>query len=290
MKYLVKQHHVPVNTKDKFGNTPLADAIHANHKEAVEYLTSMGGVAYLNLGYLADSSMYQAAVSKNAEELKYRMKQNIGSVNELDYDMRTPLHLAAAEGHEHIITLLLNAGASVDAVDRWGHTPRDDAFKHHHAGCVKLLSEHSQLHRGDVHVKAKSSISGLENEKQPLLEMNQGDSRKYGTGSSTESHGARSNSLNAEDRALLHASDEGDIEEVKRLIRRGANINARDYDDRSVLHLVCTNGHLEALQELMKSKDLVIDVFDRFGSTPFKMPLIEDTLISHQFCEVLGQP
>ena len=38
-----------------------------------------------------------------------------------DYDQRTALHLACSEGHERVASLLIAAGAKLDAVDRWGH-------------------------------------------------------------------------------------------------------------------------------------------------------------------------
>ena len=44
-----------------------------------------------------------------------------------DYDKRTPLHLAVAEGHTELVALLLANGAAAGAVDRWGLTPLAEA-------------------------------------------------------------------------------------------------------------------------------------------------------------------
>jgi glutaminase len=49
------------------------------------------------------------------------------NLNEGDYDLRTPLHLAAASGHTNIVKFLLQKGVSVNPKDRWGATPLDDA-------------------------------------------------------------------------------------------------------------------------------------------------------------------
>jgi len=46
-------------------------------------------------------------------------------VNFCDYDKRTPLHLAASEGHSEIVKILLQNGAKVNK-DRWGHSPIDE--------------------------------------------------------------------------------------------------------------------------------------------------------------------
>lgn len=42
--------------------------------------------------------------------------------NLADYDRRTALHLAACEGCTEIVVLLLERGADVNSVDRWGRT------------------------------------------------------------------------------------------------------------------------------------------------------------------------
>ena len=42
--------------------------------------------------------------------------------NLADYDKRTALHLASSEGCKDIVLLLLDKGADVNSVDRWGRT------------------------------------------------------------------------------------------------------------------------------------------------------------------------
>ena len=45
-----------------------------------------------------------------------------------DYDGRTPLHLAASEGHLEVIEYLFVSGLrNINPIDRWDNTPLDDA-------------------------------------------------------------------------------------------------------------------------------------------------------------------
>jgi glutaminase len=56
-----------------------------------------------------------------------------------DYDGRTPLHLAASEGHMEVVKLLLEKGAPVNAKDRWGGTPLEDAERGRHEEIKQIL-------------------------------------------------------------------------------------------------------------------------------------------------------
>jgi ankyrin repeat protein len=59
--------------------------------------------------------------------------------NSGDYDSRTPLHLAAAEGHDKAVQYLLSKGADVNILDRWGTTPLQDAVTQGHVSVAEQL-------------------------------------------------------------------------------------------------------------------------------------------------------
>ncbi|EKX53125.1 hypothetical protein GUITHDRAFT_44578, partial [Guillardia theta CCMP2712] len=57
-----------------------------------------------------------------------------------DYDGRTPLHLAAANGNTSILEYLIQQeGVVVNATDRFGYTPLDDALRHSKKTAVAIL-------------------------------------------------------------------------------------------------------------------------------------------------------
>uniref|UniRef100_A0A671UY83 glutaminase n=1 Tax=Sparus aurata TaxID=8175 RepID=A0A671UY83_SPAAU len=63
-----------------------------------------------------------------------------------DYDSRTALHVAAAEGHIDVVTFLTETCKVNPFVeDRWGNLPVDDATQFGHDDVVKVLKDYQQV-------------------------------------------------------------------------------------------------------------------------------------------------
>ncbi len=68
-----------------------------------------------------------------------------------DYDGRTALHLAVAEGHMRCVRFLLDTcKAKSDVRDRWGHTPLQEAINFKQTKIAALLkrSEKARMLKG----------------------------------------------------------------------------------------------------------------------------------------------
>ncbi|EYC30643.1 hypothetical protein Y032_0005g2768 [Ancylostoma ceylanicum] len=78
-----------------------------------------------------------------------------------DYDGRTALHVAAAEGHMHLVKFFVNvAKVNHQPRDRWGRTPLDDARAFHHEDCIRfLLKQHVRGNRNSI----PNDVPGSEN-------------------------------------------------------------------------------------------------------------------------------
>jgi len=76
----------------------------------------------------------------NGDLTRIKKLRNLGTdVNVADYDGRTPLHLAAAEGRVRVVQYLLQEKADINVKDRWGSTPTDEANKYRHNDVLNLL-------------------------------------------------------------------------------------------------------------------------------------------------------
>lgn len=100
---------------DNNGNTPLFEAIKNRHDVVVSMLVEAGAVLDINN---AGNCLCMAVAKGDVEFLK-RVLDNGINPNSKNYDLRTPLHIAAAEGSYSITKLILEAGGSVFSKDRY---------------------------------------------------------------------------------------------------------------------------------------------------------------------------
>ena len=100
---------------DNFGNSPLFEAVKAGHDRTALLLIEDG--ATLNL---EDAGWYlcKAVMGSNIDLLK-RLLENGVDPNSRNYDLRTPLHFAAAEGLHLVANILIKFGADVLSKDRY---------------------------------------------------------------------------------------------------------------------------------------------------------------------------
>ncbi|KAJ8613812.1 hypothetical protein CTAYLR_004929 [Chrysophaeum taylorii] len=129
-----------VSAVDRFGRTPLMEAVLNDKPEVIAFLRSHDAELRMS-DRLTAQSLCDAAFAGDSKLLANFLNAG-ANPNASDYDLRTPLMIAAAEGSLPLCRELLARGANPRAKDRWGHTPADEAkhFGHTGALCDLLLS------------------------------------------------------------------------------------------------------------------------------------------------------
>lgn len=184
VRCLVDELGADINPVDRWGNTPLDDALRARHTNVVTFLKTRGAKADGMRGdsasrlrltegeQLTDAVLASwarvcfHAAQGSLDGVKAEMIKLAGSDDEDaictalrfydgDYDRRTPLHLAASEGCYTVAVWLLDNGSPKDVVDRFGNTPLMCALQSQNHEVVELM-----VQRGCRVLAAKGPAKG----------------------------------------------------------------------------------------------------------------------------------
>ena len=140
----VKQHiaaGTDVNAMNKYGWTPLYEAVTGGHKDIADLLISKGADVNAKEAKNRITALHWAAWRgrKEIAELLIAKGANLNAKNNVG---GTPLHNAAWKGHVEIAKLLIVKNADVTAKDVEGQTPLDWAEEEKHKEIADLLCKH----------------------------------------------------------------------------------------------------------------------------------------------------
>mmetsp|Transcript_45201 Transcript_45201/g.105705 ORF Transcript_45201/g.105705 Transcript_45201/m.105705 type:complete len:627 (+) Transcript_45201:113-1993(+) len=172
-----------------------------------------------------------AAIEGDIAELKSLLEAGY-DVDAGDYDRRAAIHIAAAEGRDEVVAFLLSHKADMAVVDRWGHTPLDEALRAGHSKVAALLKP------ADAQTR----------------EITSGNFERQTSDMETAA-------------MLCAAAATGWLPQIEKLLKSGANPSAADYDGRTALHIAAARGHAEVVSMLLRAKANPT-AHDSFGKTP----------------------
>lgn len=189
--------------------TPLHKAIEFGQWRVVQALCDSGGAKvrenlHLDLDLAQWTPLYHAAATGRAKAVSMLLRAGaeVDAVNSYGF---TPLHHAAQGGHEEAIQALLSGGANVDAPDPFGCTALHHAAQGGQAGAIRAL------------------LGG----------------------------GATVDAQDSDGRTPLHHAAQGGHEGAIRVLLTGrAKVNAQDSDGRTALHHADRGEHAGASIEL----------------------------------------
>ena len=195
------------------------------------------------------------AVLGRSESIVGLLLESGASANALSREnWSTALHLAAEKGHEAIARLLLDRGADFEAQQRHGATALHLAAKDGHEAVARLLLDrnadaNAMFSSGTaLHLAAKN---GHETVARLLLDR-----------------GADANAMSGSETALHLAAENGHEAVARLLLDRGADASGM-FDSGVALHLAAENGH-EDVARLLR---------DRGADAKAKSPVIPPPFI-----------
>ena len=144
-----------VNDKNRWGQTPLDEALRVRQQTTVQLLLQNRGVMgadAMSATLIEAASVGHLETSPDAEQLARIMRQSHIDPNVGDYDRRTALHLACANGYVKTADLLISLRADVNVTDRWQGMPLADAVMGGHIAVATLLRSKGARMSSEVRV------------------------------------------------------------------------------------------------------------------------------------------
>jgi ankyrin repeat protein len=166
-------------------------------------------------GYLK----YSGVPSVHADVVKLLIDRGT-NIDAVDNSEKTPIHYAVEMGYPGITLTMVEAGAKTNAKDKNGNTPL-------------AIAENAQ---------DEVLIYILKNGKMPDKNMVAGDDSQ--NNSEVAKYGPE----------LLKAAWAGDIQNVKELLKKGADLDYRDTDGFNAIERARDNGHDEIVKLLQQAK------------------------------------
>jgi ammonium transporter Rh len=173
-------------------------------------------------------SLCMAASKNNARMIRKIVAKHNVDVSASDYDKRAALHLAAADGALEAAEALIELKADINAQDRFGQSPLDEAVTGGHEKVAALLRKHQAVHHSlsSLNTKFLNAVSERDVEKVTKFIKN----------------GLDVNCADYDKRTALHIIvDKRDIDLLTLLLDNGADGNFKDVFGVSPYEYACKN-------------------------------------------------
>jgi ankyrin repeat protein len=237
VRALVSADSALVAARDQAQNTPLHVAARAGPTEVVTLLLARG--ADVNAAnYQQETPLHWATLGNRHGVVELLLRRG-GRVDPRQSYGRTPLLLVAREtGNLEMARRLLDAGADVNARDRFGSTPLELSAWRGFRDVVDLLLDRGATVPADARAAGEMLAMAAERGLERLFRLLSGR-----VPVPTGDDGAA---------MLRAAAGGGSAAIVGILVGRGLDANARDRYGRTALHYAAENGRTEAVRLLLE--------------------------------------
>ncbi|MCJ1463945.1 hypothetical protein MMC07_002555 [Pseudocyphellaria aurata] len=294
---LLLMHEAKIEAKDNNGFTALHWAVRDRQRTMVQLLLHHGAKIKEKTNEDERTALHQAARSGDEKVMKLLLNHEV-KIDEIDdsgytalhwavrygqvtvaqllldngaeinskdiYDGSTELHLAAKFGDEEVVKLLLMRGAKTEEKDDNGYTALHWAVRAGQVTVVQLLLHHGAKIKEKTNEDERTALhqaarSGDEKVMKLLLNHEVKIDEIDDMAQLLLENGADVNSKDMDGSTELHlAAGHGDEEVVKLLLMRGARIEEKDDNGCTALHCAVKAGQVTVMQLLLENGATVV--------------------------------
>ena len=213
--------------------------------------------------------IHEAAATGNLQKLRQLLPAaSTTTLLDVEDDAgRTPLHSAAKGGQLATVEFLGQRGSNVNADDRNGCRPLHLALMNGHVDIAKLLVQDFRASESKTDYAGKTPAQYFDHPPLALwmlkFETREGDRDEKGN------------------TALIHAATQGHLSSVRYLLRRNADVSAKNKSLSTALGEACVRGHLDVIA-LLLSHGAKPTQRDQWGYTAFGRCIVRGDLATIQ--------
>ncbi|XP_067676260.1 ankyrin repeat domain-containing protein 50-like [Haliotis asinina] len=272
------------------------------HREVVKLLVS-NGANVSHVDRFGINILHAACLGGDKEVVKYILSKNTLDINDRVRCGRTAVMLAAKNGHQDVVELLVGKGANLSLVDKTGDNILHCACRGGDAEVVKYILSQEMLDINNLGPRKKTPVivdinkRGWKRRTPVMVAAEQGHKEvvellvKHGTDLSlkvaSNLHGACYSgqfyavncvlSLNLVDLKrggwknripMMVAAKVGSKDIVEWLLRNEANLSLRDEEDQNILHLASHKGHVDVVKYVLSLNSVGINSRGMEDRTP----------------------
>jgi ankyrin repeat protein len=249
-----------IDVADSKGWTALHYAAEGGQLEVVKWLIEMN--ANVNAAENDGGTALHLAAARGHKTVVMELLNRQANIDVTDKLQRTALHYAAKGGHKEVGQILVDRGAKVDEADGWLNTALIYATWNRDTKMVKMLSDvkagTEQMNFEGRTALLSAAESGDPDLVRALLEAGAIVDRQIGQSADPMAPiGAvriDGRALGGVGRTALHvAAHNGDLEIVRMLLSRNANVSIKDFMGSTALYLAVLNEQAETVRALVEA-------------------------------------
>jgi len=263
MESKIYKNNIDINIKDINDEYPIITSFYYSDIYIFKYLLEQG--ADCNTKNDCGVSLLLLAIHNNKWEMLEQLIEHHVDINEKDINGISPLHKAINQNRTEIVELLIDYAnenqipIDINKKDDYGYYPLIKAINQNNFDIVFSIINYGYENKINMNVKDINGNTPLTlsyelkrldifNYLVKFLDVNQTDSE----GKSV----------------LFYAIDKNDIENVKKLINIGANINLKDNSNNSIIDNAINVGNVEILNLLLQKNNIALNIVNSNNETP----------------------